>query len=514
MRLVAGVPELVPMFERFEADVVADGAQARRRGPAVPLTLALRPDAAPGVPVASGVDPGGADAGGARYELRAACDEISIAARAPEGIFRGLTTLRQLIAAPPAHAVGIFDGPRFAWRGLSLDVVRTFFDVTEVKRVIDILSLYKFNVLHLHLTDDQGWRFEIPGYPLLAELGGRSALGGRPGGYYTLTDYADIVEYAAARYVTVVPEIDMPGHSAAALAAYPWLAPGNSTQRTPGTPDNPPTQLHPDTPGVERFVGEVLGTVAAATPGPFLHIGGDEAFGMVPAAYDRFVREAMGVARSLGKTPVCWQDAARCSDGGGELLQHWMAFDPALQDRLAGRDPEGSGDVALPDGLVIPSDILAAIRDHFARGQEDLRGAMTRGAKVILSPAASVYLDRPYAERSIDAGQEELRQRLGFTVYSRATTEQAFAWDPATALDVEAAPSVAGIEAAMWAETVADPAELEFMLLPRLPGVAERAWSPTPGVGWGDYRTRLGAQRGVWSARRWAHFASSLVPWV
>ena len=374
-----------------------------------------------------------------------------------------------------------------------------------MKRVIDILSLYKCNVLHLHLTDDQGWRIEIPGLPSspMSGGGGHSVTARAVPTHWPIPDR----RLRRSEVVTVVPEIDMPATRGGA-AAYPELGPPGSTPGAPGA------QLHPDAPGVEHLVDTVLGAVATVTPGRFLHIGGDEAWGMAPEAYDRFVAVAMGVVRSLGKSPVCWQDAARCCDGGGDLLQHWMAFDPSLQDRLAGRIPEGDGDVVLPDGVVIPPDVLAAIGEHFTRGQEDLRGAIARGAEVILSPAATVYLDRPYAERSVDADQEAWRRRLGFTMYPRATTEQAFAWDPATALGTEAGPCVAGVEAAMWGETVADPAELEFMLLPRLPGVAERAWSPAPGAVWGEYRDRLGAQRRVWLARRWEHFASSLVPWT
>jgi hexosaminidase len=202
----------------------------------------------------------------------------------------------------------IADGPRYAWRGLSLDVARTFFDVAAVKRVIDLLSLYKFNVLHLHLTDDQGWRIEIPELPRLAEIGGSRALGDRPGGFYSVAQFEDIVAYAAERYVTVVPEVDMPGHCAAALLAYPALA------SAPGGPAAGANLLNPDDPDVAAFVRTVVGSLAAMAPGTYLHIGGDEAFGMAPDAYDRFLDMSRAAARSVGKIPVMWEDAARTSE--------------------------------------------------------------------------------------------------------------------------------------------------------------------------------------------------------
>ena len=139
---------------------------------------------------------------------------------------------------------------------------------------------------------------------------------------------------------------------------------------------------------------------------------------------------------------------------------------------------------------------------------------------MILSPVSHVYLDRPYRETSVDSSQGELRKRLGLSAYPRATVEQAFAWDPRGALGGTGAQvrsssesSVVGIEAAMWAETVVDESELHFMLLPRLPGVAERAWASGPSAPWAEYRWRLAGQRAVWQARGWGHFGSSLVPW-
>ncbi len=412
--------------------------------------------------------------------------------------------------------------PGYAWRGLSLDVARTFFDVDVVKRVIDKLSLYKVNVLHMHLTDDQGWRIEIPELPRLTEVGGSGALGDRPGGFYTVSQFEDIVSYAADRCVTVVPEIDMPGHCAAALSAYPALA------AAPGDRGEGNNLLDPDDPEVATFVRTVLESVAAMTPGPYLHIGGDEVFGMQPGAYDRFLKMARATTRSLGKFPVTWEDAARSSERG-DVLQHWIAFDPELESILSSGDIESmlsSGEFdasSLPPEISIPPELIPAIAEHFAKAKGELRRAVERGVSVILSPVSHVYLDRPYRETSMESSQDEWRKRLGLSAYPRATVAQSLEWDPAGALrratsgsDTSGGsglPQVVGVEAAMWAETVADEAELDFMLLPRLPGVAERAWSYGAPAPWAEYRGRLAGQASVWRARGWGHFASSLVPW-
>jgi hexosaminidase len=524
------------MFERFLLDVRADGLERERASDSeIPLTLVLHADAAAGTRLATGLTPdGSSDLGRERYELRVERDGVLIAAPGRAGIFRGLTTLRQLMANWPGDSLVIDDGPRYAWRGLSLDVARTFFDVDVVKRVVDKLSLYKLNVLHLHLTDDQGWRMEIPELPRLTEVGGAGAMGDRPGGFYTVSQYEDIVAYAADRFVTVVPEVDMPGHCAAALSAYPALA------AAPGDRGEGTNVLNPDDPDVAAFVRTVLGSVAALTPGPYLHIGGDEVFGMQPDAYDRFLAMVRATVRSLGKLPVAWEDAARSSEGG-DVLQHWIAFDPELESILSGGDLDsmlsnGEFDTSsLPPEISIPPELIPAIAEHFAKAKRELRRAVERGVSVILSPVSHLYLDRPYREASTESSQDEWRKRLGLSAYPRATVEHSFEWSPtgppsapgsetasapgsasASASGVRQgveAPLVVGIEAAMWAETVADEPELDFMLLPRLPGVAERAWSPGARAPWAEYRWRLAGQRAVWKARGWGHFASSLVPW-
>ncbi len=465
-----------------------------------------------------GVSPAGSDPADERYHLVVDGGGATVRAGAPEGLWRGLTTLRQLLATAPRRAdtpvvaaVEVLDAPRFAWRGLSLDVVRTFFGPEEVKRVIDVLSLYKLNVLHLHLTDDQGWRIEIPGRPALTEVGGKGAVGDRPGGFFTCAEFAEVVGYAAERFVTVVPEIDMPGHAAAAIAAHPELSAGAVG---PGEATRPVNVLDPDHRGVLDFAGEVIGAVAAVTPGPYLHIGGDEAAGLSPDAYRRFVDAVRGFVLAAGKRPVAWQEAACTGVGPTDVVQHWLAFGEAVDTLLlAGDAPLATLEhLELPDGIDLPVELLPVIAEALRNGRAHLAAAVERGARVLLSPASHLYLDRPYAESPTDPDQQAWRDRLGLSVYPRMTVEESFAWDPAGALDLPD-DAVAGVEAAVWCETIETVDELEFMLLPRLAGVAERAWSVPPGSAWDEFRPRLGPQSTIWNAWGWRYFTSSLVAW-
>jgi hexosaminidase len=516
------------LVTRWIADLEADGARAvrstdqesARRGDRTPLRVQLDPGevVTPGV---TGISPRGADPEDERYRLRVTGEEVVITAAAPEGVFRALTRLRQMLGAAPPTGVGpapvppteIVDSPRFAWRGLSLDVARCFFTVDEVMRVIDILSLYNFNVLHLHLTDDQGWRLDIPDRPRLAQHASAGAFGDHRGGYYTLDEYGALLRYAEQRFITVVPEIDLPGHSGAALLAYPELGTAGADAMSHGS------QLDPRRPEVTTFVQDVLEAAAAATPGPYLHIGGDEVFGMPPTDYDRFVRDARAMVRSLGKIPVTWQESARTSDTPGDVLQHWLAFDPALEEAILRGHPS---DGKLPDGSDVPADLLAGIAAGIRTGRAELASAARRGAYVLLSPAAHLYLDVPYQEPSSNARQHERQRRLGLKAYPPATVSHPFSWEPDDAV-AGLDHAVAGIEAALWTETISNAADLQFMLLPRLAAIAERAWSPglsdtvaapeSAGTAWKEFAGRLARHESIWRTRGWDYFASSLVPW-
>ena len=252
----------------------------------------------------------GADAtlGDEGYELIIEPQKIKLTANKPSGLYMGVQTLRLLLpeeVESPTQvsdvsweiATGtIRDSPIYSWRGSMLDVARHFLAVEDVKRYIDMISLYKMNVLHLHLSDDQGWRIEIKSWPNLALYGGKTQVGGGDGGYYTQEQYKSIVDYAKSKYITIVPEIDLPGHINSALASYGVLNGGivvpkegrieTATQGDLGK--DKPTQLYTGTevgfstlslskPSTFKFVEDVIRELSAITPGNYIHIGGDEA---------------------------------------------------------------------------------------------------------------------------------------------------------------------------------------------------------------------------------------------
>ena len=329
---------------------------------------------------------------------------------------------------------------RFEWRGVMLDVARHFFGVDDVKRFVDVIARFGFNRLHLHLTDDQGWRIEIESWPGLAEVGGASAVGGGAGGFYTRREYAEIVEHAATRDVVVVPEIDMPGHVNAALASYGELA-------CDGTAALPYTGIEVGFSSLcirkeetYAFVEDVLDEVAALTPGPYLHIGGDEPLSTDPVDYRFFVERVQRLVRARGKRMLGWEEIARASLQRTTLVQHWD-------------DPE-----------------LARL-------------AVRQGAKLVLSPATRAYLDMKYTRSS----------ELGLVWAGTTSVRKAYEWDPATLIDGVGERDVHGVEAPLWSETIERRKGLDHLAFPRLLGVAEIGWSRADGRSWRDYRTRLGA---------------------
>ncbi|HZD70430.1 MAG TPA: family 20 glycosylhydrolase [Actinomycetes bacterium] len=450
---------LTPPGSPAVARVGASLAEVLRRSTGYPLPVAA---AGPGERGAILLEADGdARLGDEGYELEVTAEAVTLRAHGPEGLFRATQTLRQLL--PPAvegssvhrgpwrvPAVRITDRPRFAWRGAALDVARHFFSVDEVKRYIDLISLYKLNVLHLHLTDDQGWRIAIDGWPRLTSYGGRTEVGGGPGGFYTKRDYQSIVRYAQDRYITVVPEIDVPGHVNAALSSYPELNCDGRAPR-PYTGINVGfTSLCLDKPVTYEFLDDVIGELAALTPGPYLHIGGDEAKTVPEDHYTAFVERVQEIVRTHGKRAIGWQETAKGSLLPSSVVQYWDINAPA----------------------------------------DSVRSAARRGAGVVLSPASKVYLDMKY-----DSGTT-----LGLQWAGHVEVRDAYDWDPARLLDGVGENDVLGVEAQLWSETLRSVRDMEFMAFPRLPGVAEVGWSPESVRTWDGFRHRLAAQAPRWSA--------------
>lgn len=419
-------------------------------------------------------DPGLGDEG---YRLTITPDGVILEANQPAGLFWGVQTIRLLL--PPSieqssvqpgpwtlPAGTITDYPRFEWRGMMLDVARHFFSVEDVRRVIDLMAMFKMNRLHLHLTDDQGWRLMIASWPNLAAFGGSTAVGGDPGGFYTQADYAEIVAYARSRYITVVPEIDLPGHTNAALASYPEL---NCDEQAP-----PPytgievgfSSLCIEKEITYRFVDEVIGEVAALTPGPYLHIGGDEAHSTHHADYVRFMSRAQDIVASHGKQMLGWEEIASIGLGPTSIAQVWNTA---------------------PQAVGQTTESLAA--------QPEIQ--------VILSPASRVYLDMKYNADS----------PLGLQWAGYVDVQTAYDWNPATWMDGLPESRILGVEAPLWSETLRTMDDVEYMLFPRLPGLAEIGWSPAGLRRWSEYQARLASMGKRLAALEVNFYRSPLVVW-
>jgi hexosaminidase len=401
------------------------------------------------------------------YELTVAPSAVKLVAASPAGLFHGVQTLRQLLPVQGPRRIGsvhIRDRPRFAWRGAMLDVARHFRSVRDVKRFVDLMALYKLNRLHLHLSDDQGWRIAIAGWPRLATHGGSTEVGGGKGGYYTRAQYEDLVRYAAARYVTVVPEIDMPGHVHAALSSYPKLACDGKPSPLYTGIDVGFSSLCIDKPVTYDFVADVVGELARLTPGHWIHIGGDEAMATKVAEYVRFVNRVQSIVAATGKRMIGWEEIGRARLRGGTVVQHWNT-DPAKS--------------------------TLSVR------------AVQQGAKVIMSPAAHAYLDMKY-----DASTSLGLQWAGYT-----SVQDAYAWDPVREVPGVGAGDVLGVEAPLWSETVQSIRDAEYLAFPRLIGIAEIGWSPARGRSWADYRQRLGAQAPLLDSLRVNYYRAPEIPW-
>ena len=428
--------------------------------PVVPAsTTGATPSAAPGILLA--IDP--AVAGGAEaYRLDARASGVELRAAAAEGLFRGAQTLRLLLptdihASSPRPGpwrvplVSVTDAPRFAWRGAMLDVARHFFDAGQVMRYIDLLALYKFNVLHLHLSDDQGWRITIDAWPNLTAHGGSTGVNGDRGGFYTKAQYREIVAYAAARFITVVPEIDMPGHTNAALASYPEL---NCDDTAPALYTGIKVGFSALCVGKDvtyRFIEDVIGELAALTPGPYIHIGGDEVKTLSAAEYATFIERVQAIVARFGKQAIGWEEIAHATLAPTTVVQQWRAGDAATM-------AAASGAMAL---------------------------AVGQGARVVMSPASKVYLDMKY----------DAQTTLGLNWAGYVDVRDAYEWDPAAMFADVAEAHILGVEAPLWTETIVTMADLEWMVLPRLPAVAEVGWSAQAGRTWESFGRRARGAR-------------------
>jgi len=420
------------------------------------------------------------------YALDAGKPGVIIRAPEPAGLFYGMQTLLQLLppeiesAGPKENvrwivpAVSIKDEPRFAWRGLHLDVVRHMMPLEFVKKYIDYMAMHKLNTFHWHLTDDQGWRIEIKRYPKLTEVGAwrketlighmrekdRKYDGQRHGGFFTQDEAREIVEYARERFITVVPEIEMPGHASAAIAAYPELG-------VTGKPIEVVTHwgVLPNIFNVEEstfeFLENVLSEIIEIFPSEYIHIGGDE------AKKDQ------------------WQASARIQSKIRELglkdeheLQSY--FIQRIEKFVNSKGRQIIGWDEILEGGLAPN---AAVMSW--RGEEGGIAAAKSGHYVVMTPNDHLYFDFYQG----DPATEPL------AIHGHTTVNEVYGYDPVPkSLTDEEAKYILGVQANLWTEYIKTPEHAEYMAFPRVSALSEIAWTPTDKKDWEDFKRRLSVQ--------------------
>ncbi|GAA4577095.1 family 20 glycosylhydrolase [Planotetraspora kaengkrachanensis] len=514
------------------ARIVADDPAAA--GVADQLAAVLRPSTGYALPVSQGSaatgdislvvgDPGvPADEG---YKLAVTHSGITITAANGHGLFNGVQTLRQLFpvwiesrtpqpAAWTVPGVQISDYPRYGYRGAMLDIGRHFEPVSVVKTYIDEIAAYKVNTLHLHLSDDQGFRIAINGRPELTDIGSQYSGGtsrasdgttnADPGGFWTQADYVDVVNYAASRFITVVPEIDSPGHNNSIIMSY---ASAEAQAYRGGaiydpsincSNKKPPvwnlsnavnySALCPDSPLTWQITTDIIEQLSALTPGPYFHMGGDEvSTALLPAsAYQSFITRESKIVKAQGKIAMGWNEIGEAPFGTDPempqgVVQYW------------GTSPNGSGG-------------------------DSGRTAVQKGMKIVMSPANKTYLDMKY-----NSGTP-----LGTTWACTCDIDVFYNWEPSTLIPARTVggntlpavtdANIIGVEAPLWTETVKNLAQIEFMAFPRLTAIAEIGWSPKAGPDHPDrttasFKVRDAAQGGRWQARNQNFYATPNVPW-
>ncbi|AOW21857.1 family 20 glycosylhydrolase [Urechidicola croceus] len=404
------------------------------------------------------------------YELNINQDSVIITSNTPQGAFRAIQTFRQLIPETSNDTLAenkiwtiatgqIIDKPQFEYRGAMLDVSRHFFSVKDVKKYIDLLAYYKYNTLHLHLSDDQGWRIEIKSWPKLTEIGGQTEVGGESGGFYTQEEYTDIVNYAASQYIMIVPEIDMPGHTNAASLSYPILN-GNGKTLKPyeGMRVGFSTfDTRKDT--VYTLIDDVVREIAALSPGPYFHIGGDESHATKKEDYIYFVNKVEKIVQKHGKIMIGWDEIASADVDSTSISQFWSS-------------------------------------------KENAQKAVQKNMKIIMSPAKKAYLDMKYDTQS----------KHGLNWAGLIPTDTAYIWTPES---YEGVPlkNILGIEAPLWSETISNIEELEYLAFPRAIGYAELSWTTQENRDWENYKIRLAHQKPFLNRMKVNFYPSPLIDW-
>jgi hexosaminidase len=427
------------------------------------------------------------------YTLESGANGILITANKPAGLFYAVQTLMQLF--PPAvesptpgavtlsvPAVKILDYPRFGWRGLMLDVSRHFFPKEDVKKFIDQMVKYKFNTFHWHLTDDHGWRIEIKSLPKLTEIGAwrverfglfsrrSDALPGEPatyGGFYTQEEIKEIVAYAQERHVTIVPEIDMPGHCMAVIASYPELSVTKDTsiRVNPGSQFadwygngtfkmNIDNTLNPSDEKVYEFIDKVLTEVAALFPNPYIHVGGDE-------CYKGYWKQDEGCRALMKKLNI-----RHVEDLQGYFMGRVEKILKKKGKKLIGWDEILEGGIS-PEATVMSW-----------RGMRGGIEAAKMGHDVVMTPTTYAYLDYNQGEATIEP-----------KVYASLRISKSYEFDPVP--DGVDAKRILGGQGNLWAENVPHLRAAQYLIFPRAWAISEVLWSPKEKKEWNDFSRRM-----------------------
>lgn len=378
------------------------------------------------------------------YEIKISKKEIQVISSNEVGFFRAFTTLDQLLRFQNLSSQNylptgeISDMPKYGYRGAMLDVARHFFTLEEVKKYIDLLALYKINKLHLHLSDDQGWRIEIKSWPNLTNYGGSTEVGGGPGGFYTQEEYMELVSYAQERFITIIPEIDLPGHTNAALASYPDLnCNGKSPDLYTGIEVGFST-LCADKEITFQFLDDVIREISEITPGPYFHIGGDESHVTKEEDYITFINRTQDMVLKYGKKVMGWDEIQNADLKSNTVAQYWA-------------------------------------------DAKNAKAAIKKNAKILMSPAQYAYLDMQYDSLS----------PYGLHWASYISIKKAYDWIPDQLVEGIDDENIIGIEAPLWSETISNFEELSYLAFPRLLGYAEIGWSKTDQRNWEEYQNRL-----------------------
>jgi hexosaminidase len=455
------------------------------------------------------------DRTGEAYVLTITGSGVRLEAPTPHGLFDGIQSIRQLLGPwIAAHsrqpgpwtmpAATVVDYPRYQYRGYMLDIARHFEPPSVVERLIDEVSAYKIDVFHLHLSDDQGFRIVINGFPRLTAIGGQGSVGtgGRtmdPGGYWTQAQYRAVVAYAAAHFITVIPEVDSPGHDNAIIMSEYG---DTSNPRLDGHPQsincsvsNPPqwnytedvgySALCPESPDTWRIMTAIIDQLSAMTPGPYYDLGGDEVPNTLlsQTRYAAFLNREFGIVGTAHKTVMGWADIAGpdVTPPAGSVAEYWQ---PA-----AGNDPNA------------------------VTGRE----AVAKHLKVVMAPANHAYLD----QKDIVDGAKVVPPTLGlhWACPTGCDVDAFYNWDPGHLVTgVTDADGVIGVEATLFGETVVNRSNDEYMTFPRLLATAELGWSPyvvrqATSPAYADFLARLAGQGARLMAGGVNFYPSTEVPW-